>query len=379
MRSSTLPLALCASLICGCAGSYRLDDPITEQRAPLGVLSLQWQKAMAPAGFNEYRPQQWASAVVDTRRGIIYVGSTAGRFEALRATDGKRIWSVEVRGGVASQPLLHEPSGAVYFGSENGEMYAVDALTGKVRWRYSTAGTINPRPAYCEGVLLFTSNEGRIYALDAETGKWRWQYDREAPEGFTIHGYSGVTVRGTTAFAGFSDGYLVAFRVFSGDVIWARSLKGGKDQFIDVDATPVISNDLLLTTSYASGVYALSPDTGSIMWNYPVVGASDLAVQDDVLYFSAPRAGVVALNRATGKPLWRQAIAKGIPSTPVVHGPYLFLGGTENGLFVASSKTGRLLQRFDLGWGISAVPALGRKILVVLSNGGTLSTFKIDG
>jgi len=363
----------------GCAGAYRLDDATAEQRVALSVLSLQWQRSMAPAGFLEYRPQQWSSAVVDSRRGIIYVGSTAGRFEALRTTDGKRLWSVDVRGGVASIPLLHEPSGAVYFGSDNGEMYAVDAITGKVKWRYTTQGTINPRPVYCEGVLLFTSSEGRIYALDAETGKWRWQYDREAPEGFTIHGYSGVAVRGTTAYAGFSDGYLVAFRVFSGDVIWARSLKGGKEQFIDVDATPVFSGELLLTSSYASGVYALSPDTGSIAWNHPVVGASDLAVQDDVLYYAAPRVGVVALDRGAGRPIWRQAIAKGIPVKPVVRGPYLFLGGTETGLFVASSKTGRLLQRFDLGWGISGVPALGKKILVVLSNGGTLSTFRIDG
>ena len=363
----------------GCAGAYRLDDPVSEQSVALNVLSLQWQKTMAPAGFLEFRPQQWASAVVDSRRGIIYVGSTAGRFEALRTTDGSRLWSVEVRGGVASAPLLHEQSKAVYFGSENGEMYAVDAITGKVKWRYTTSGTINPRPAYCEGVLLFTSSEGRIYALDAETGKWRWQYDREPPDGFTIHGYSGVAVRGTTAYAGFADGYLVAFRVFSGDVIWARSLKGGKEQFIDVDATPVFSGDQLLTSSYASGVYALSPDTGSIAWNYPVVGASDLAVQTGVLYFSAPKVGVVALDQAAGRPLWRQAIARGIPSTPVVKGPYLFLGGTESGLFVASSRTGRLLQRFDLGWGISAIPALGKKILVILSNGGTLSTFKING
>ena len=366
-------------MVNGCAGAYRLDDPLADQRVALNVLSLQWQKSMAPAGFMEYRPQQWASAVVDSRRGIIYVGSTAGRFEALRTTDGRRLWSVEVRGGVASAPLLHEPSEAVYFGSDNGEMYAVDAATGKVKWRYTTSGTINPRPVYCEGVLLFTSSEGRIYALDAETGKWRWQYDREAPEGFTIHGYSGVAVRGTTAYAGFSDGYLVAFRVFSGDVIWARSLKGDKEQFIDVDATPVFSGDLLLTSSYASGVYAISPDNGSIAWNYPVVGASNLAAQGGVLYLAAPRVGVVALDRAVGRPLWRQAIAKGIPSPPVVKGPYLFLGGTESGLYVASSKTGRLLQRFDLGWGISAVPALGRKILVVLSNGGTLSTFRIDG
>ena len=366
-------------LLCSCAGSYRLDDPIGSRHVPLGVLTLQWQKSMVSPGILEFHPQEWASAAIDARRGVVYVGSSGGRFEALRATDGRRLWKVDVRGGISSVPLLHQPSKSIYFGSQNGEMYAVDSATGKVRWRYSTQGTINPRPAYCEGVLLFTSSEGRIYALDAQTGKWRWQYDREAPEGFTIHGYAGVTVRGTTAYTGFADGYLVSFRVFSGDVVWARSLKGDKDQFVDVDSTPMLAGGLMYTTSYASGIYAINPDNGSIAWNHPVVGASNLALQKSNLYFAAPRVGVVALDRTTGSQLWRQAVARGVPSRPVVAGPYLFVGGTESGLHVASSQTGRLLQHFSLGWGISSVPTVGRRILVVLSNGGTLSAFRIRG
>ena len=372
--SRALPILL---LLASCAGSYRLERRPTSDHVATDVMQLRWQRTLAEPTFLDYKPQQWATAAIDAERGVVFVGSTAGQFEAIRARDGRRMWSVAVGGGVSSAALHHQQTQTVFFGADTGQMIAVDSVSGKERWRYNTQGTINRSPAYCEGVLLFTSSEGRIYALDAETGKWRWQYDREAPEGFTIHGYAGVAVRGTTVYTGFPDGYLVALRAFSGDVIWARSLKGDADKFVDVDATPIFDGDRLLTASYASGIFALSPDTGSILWHQKVEGASELAAHRGMIYYTAPRVGLVALD-TSGRQMWRQAIAKGVPSRPVAFGPYVLVSGTETGLYVASASSGRLLQRFDLGWGISAPPAVASRLVVVLSNGGKLSAFSVN-
>lgn len=359
----------------GCAGSYRLDDPAAFEEAPRNVIKLRWQRRLVEQGFLSYRPQEWARAAVSPE-GVIFVGSSSRRYHAFVGTTGRVLWTFDTEGAVSSASLYHQPSKTVFFGADNGKMYAVEARTGKLKWVYATQGTIRPRPTYSDGLLLFSTNEGRIYALDAGTGKWRWQYDREAPEGFTIQGYSGVAVAGLTAYAGFSDGYLVALRTTTGDVVWTRSLKGGKIKFVDVDSTPIFINGLLLTSSYSSGVFAISPENGSIIWNYPVEGASEIAVARDKIYFTAPKTGLVALDRE-GRQLWRQAISAGVPSRPIISDPYIFVSSTEAGLYVASSETGRLLSYFNTGYGISAVSEVVGNMLVVLANQGTLYAFQV--
>jgi outer membrane protein assembly factor BamB len=370
-------LALVAGLaLAGCAATYRLDDPKAAEAAPVAVLSLQWQKDLVEPGFMDFKPQQWATAAFG-EGGVLYVGSSARRFMALRASDGQVLWYLDIGGAVSSAPLVHAFSKTVYFGADDGNMYAVNSETGKLRWKYTTQGTINPQPVLHEGALLFSSSEGRIYALDAATGKWRWQYDREAPEGFTIQGYSGVTVHKGAAFVGFSDGVLVALKPASGEVIWTRSLSGDATRFIDVDATPsVAGGDTLVTASYNGGIYALEPGSGSVKWQLEVEGASSSDVSRGRLYFTAPRTGLVATDLA-GNRLWRQAIPKGVPTAPVVQGPYIFVGGTESGLYVASASTGRLLQYVQTGKGISAVPAVNDEMLAVLTNGGSLMVFRV--
>ncbi len=379
MSLSPIRLALASLVVAslsGCAASYRLDDPQAKQVAPRGVLRPLWHRDLVAPGFMDYKPQQWASAALSDS-GVVYIGSGAKKFQAIRSDDGRVLWSLDTGGAVSSTPLIHAFSKTVFFGGDDGQVYAVDMETGKLRWKYSTQGTITPRPVYYEGALLFTSSEGRVYSVDAATGKWRWQYDREAPEGFTIHGYSGVTVHRGAAFAGFSDGYLVSLKPSSGEVIWTRSLSGDATRFIDVDATPVaVDDDTLITASYNGGIFAVDPGSGSVKWQVQAEGASRIAALKDRIYYTAPRAGLVALDRA-GNRVWSQAIPSGVPTAPVAIGPYVFVGGTESGLYVASSTSGRLLQYVKTGRGISALPAVGKQVVVVLTNGGTLMAFSL--
>lgn len=368
-----VPLAL--ALVGGCARNYRLDDSsVHVPRAPVAALRPLWQRPLVQRQFMDYKPQEWASPLV--HRGVVYAGSSAGLFSAYAAADGRLLWTLKTAGGISSQPLIDPAGKTVFFGADDGKMYGVDTTTGKVRWTYATQGTINRAAALSEGFLLFTSNESRIYGLEAQTGKWRWQYDREYPEGFTIQGYAGVAVRGGTAFTGFADGTLVALRVFSGDVVWTRALGGSKAQFVDVDTTPVVFGDQLLTASYSGGVHAIVADTGSIRWQYPVEGATGILVHEGRIFVSAPKIGIVALD-PTGRMLWRQAMREGVPVPPVARGPHLYVAGTESGIFVVSAATGRLLQSFDPGHGISAPPGVGAGYLATLTNQGVLYVFRV--
>ena len=51
---------------------------------------------------------------------------------------------------------------------------------------------------------------------------------------------------------------------------------------------------------------------------------------------------------------------------------YLLYSLSEDGLFVVDKASGRLVQFFDPGYGISSVPSLARDAMYVLSNSAVL-------
>ena len=170
---------------------------------------------------------------------------------------GRVIWSVPIAGGVDGEARFDPARAQVYLGSDDGVFYAIDPQDGKIRWSYRGKGSVESRPEVGPALLYFTSAANRVVALEAATGKRRWQYDREAPEGFSIHGHAGPRLGGDVVYTGFDDGYLVALGAETGELRWARSLAAASDQFVDVDSTPVLHDDLVIAASYSGGLYAL--------------------------------------------------------------------------------------------------------------------------
>ncbi|HEY0707195.1 MAG TPA: PQQ-binding-like beta-propeller repeat protein, partial [Polyangia bacterium] len=215
----------------------------------------------------------------------------------------------------------------------------------------------------------------RIVALDPRTGKPVWQYEREAPEGFTIHGHAGTRLAQGSLYAGFSDGFLVSLNAGTGDVVWARSLASASEQYVDVDSTPaLLGSELLLAASYSGGLYALSSSNGEVRWRVNVEGASAVQVIGKQLFFAAPRDGLTALTD-TGEVLWRQGLADaGDLSPPFAVGPALVFSGSRSGLYIVERSSGRLLEVFNPGRGMcaSATVSPDGQTLYVLANSGSV-------
>jgi len=163
-------------------------------------------------------------------------------------------------------------------------------------------------------------------------------------------------------------------------VQWARSLAAASDQFVDVDATPALvkgsggPGDVLFTSSYSGGLYAVDARDGNVRWRLGTEGIGTVTPFGDRLYFAAPRQGLHAAD-LQGHVLWRQGLTEaGDLTPPLVVGHYLVFSGSRAGLFVVDRDNGDLLELFNPGQGICAAPTLdpASRRLYVLSNGGTL-------
>jgi outer membrane protein assembly factor BamB len=415
----------------GCTVPADQADPMRAiPRGELGrpVLSLRWKAVTADRG-REVKPQEFASPLV--YRDHVYVGSAGGTFYALRGRDGRQRWKREL-GAVSVQPVVDR--GVLYVGTDDGFVIALDHQTGKELWRYATRGPILRPPAVIDiaasavappapkppkaaaddaaapvadaaaakaepaaparragapRTLVIVANEAdQVTAIDAMSGEFVWQYKGETPEEYTLRGHAGVVVRDGLAFTGFSSGTLVALRVDTGSVAWLTSIKGDADRFVDVDATPVLDGATMYVTSASGGLWALDQATGLVRWRTDLGpagadgpdGTTGTVTSDgERLYVGVAEHGVFALDLA-GNVLWRQgARGGGEPGEMLVTGDYLMYPLADAGLFIAERKTGRVLEYFDPGDGVSSEPVLGDDdMLYVLSNRGVLYALAVE-
>jgi outer membrane protein assembly factor BamB len=352
-------------------------EPLAEDR-----LALKW-KFVTSDRSTEISPQEFAAPAVtlDT----IYFGSAGGKFFALRTATGQIRWKKQL-GSVACAPLLN--GGVLYVGTNDGFLVALDSTTGQEKWRYQGRGPIEQTPTAAGDLIVFANEADQVIAVDALTGKYKWQYKSETPEEYTLRGHAGVVLDGDLLYTGFSNGTLVALRKETGSIAWSTSLKADAERFMDVDATPIVLGQILYASSSSGGVYAIDKSTGLVKWRVPFYDVAlpsstgnvgGLATDGKAIYISVADLGTYAID-LSGNIIWRVgANGGGEPGAPVVFDDMLVYSLADDGLFLAERRTGKTLEYFDPGDGVSAQPTITSDgQLFVMSNRGILYAFDVD-
>jgi outer membrane protein assembly factor BamB len=123
---------------------------------------------------------------------------------AFAAATGKRLWKTHVGSSeflTSSSPAV--ANGIVYYVSPGARFYALRASNGKVLWSKAIA-TSASSPAVAGGVVYFGAGL-TMYGLDARTGKTLWR-------GRTTANPSDPAVAGGTVYVGSGDGITRAYR-----------------------------------------------------------------------------------------------------------------------------------------------------------------------
>jgi outer membrane protein assembly factor BamB len=169
-----------------------------------------------------YSPTRFAIGVNSptVAAGTVYVGLGDLTVRAFSAATGKQLWSTPVRGDF---------SGSSSFAIDGSSVYAID-------------------------------REGGVYALDTSEGSRRWDYQFPA---FSLQGAPFVS--GTTLYAAYDNGLLVAIDMRSGHLTWRGELRSQ-----DLGAFAP-AGDLLLVASQGAGggIFAYRHDTSGTVLNVP--------------------------------------------------------------------------------------------------------------
>jgi len=147
----------------------------------------------------------------------VYIADARGRIQALDATNGTRIWSVDADAQITGGPGFGENT--VLVGTSEAETIAYRADDGSELWRATVSSEILSAPQKARNTVIVRTGDGKIFGLSGNTGRRLWIYDRTVPS-LTLRGTSRPVIAGNLVIAGFDGGRMAALEVRTGKLTW---------------------------------------------------------------------------------------------------------------------------------------------------------------
>ncbi|MBA4179214.1 MAG: hypothetical protein C0506_01360 [Anaerolinea sp.] len=125
-----------------------------------------------PSGGVGYKKGVWTAPVI--KDGVVYVATMDGQVDALKLTDGSRVWAApfETTGAIAGLQLLE--GDRLFAPSLNKYVYILDIADGRVVRDFKAKDWVWSGAAFKDNVVYFGDFSGNAYALDITSGADRW-------------------------------------------------------------------------------------------------------------------------------------------------------------------------------------------------------------
>jgi len=259
-------------------------------------------------------------------------------------TTGRKAWSTRLPNarGTPTTPTYY--NGVVYAGCEVKDkfgdwLYAYDVYEDHVELKWAAGGTNriggnagihDSSPTIYnyngEDRLYIGSMDGNIHELDLETGKILRTYDT----GIAWPILSTPAIHDDVLFAGGQNGYMYAVRLSDFGLKWKRSfskvdyrilmLLDMKGWYLKVAifSTAAIANGIVYYGSLDNNVYAVSEETGELIWSYKTGSYiwGQAAVADGIFYMTSDDWYLYAFGPESG-PTYRYYSSGNATSTEI--------------------------------------------------------------
>lgn len=157
-----------------------------------------------------------------------------------------------------------------------------------------------------------------------------WEVDRPGGIPHTVM----PLVADGRVFVGDDTGIVAALDEITGATRWEVSL-GGR-----IDATPVISADLLVVATSDGTVAALSVTDGQRIWSRSVAPVSaSLLVADGMIVVADGNGTVTAFEAQTGTTIWTRSFDESMSRGPALAGGTLYVGSDDGALRALDATT----------------------------------------
>lgn len=361
--------ALVTGLLAACAAPQQGPAPLVTYAGRPVRLNTVWTASIEPRPAFEKSAEQFGGVAFDAGSQTAVAALASGRVVGLDGQTGEVRWTIDGEAPAGGHPVIAD--GIAYLGTHDGVFRALRAATGETLWSTTVSGSFNSTVTVTGDLLVSVVSGSSVVALKRTTGELAWRHDRTVASSIALQSDATVTAAGDDLFAGYADGYLERLDR-TGKSIWSVPLSRTADRFRDVDTAPLVLGDTVYAASYGGGLFAISRERGSVVWQQPLKGISQLARAEGSLVVITGDAQVRWLSPDTGETETAFALEEAVADGLVVSSGYLMLSTSERGLYLLDSKSPWVHGRLDSGAGFSTPVTVSGSKLFALTDGGSI-------
>ncbi len=314
--------------------------------------------------------------------GRIIIADHDGMIQARSLADGELFWEVETDLPISSGPVID--GDLLFVGTSKADVLALNTSTGEAVWKHRVSSEVMALPVVVDDKLIIRSADGYDTALNRDDGTEVWTVEHNIPA-LSVRGEGAPVIVGEMVIIAYANGKLIAVNATDGAHIWETSIaipKGRSEieRLTDLNGTPVLSDDVIFVSSYKSGVNAVTPFDGEILWRNETLSAfQGLSADYSYLYLTDASSDVWQLDQRNGASYWKQTdLHQRRLSMPAVYDDYVVVGDFEGYLHWLSKVDGRLLGRIEItDEPIDAQPVVVDGVLYVYASDGTLAAVRV--
>ena len=309
--------------------------------------------------------------------GVLYAGHNDGQMIAYDLETGRELWKGEDKSSYHSAPVIFKDQDQVIYGTVQGRVYSRHYLTGKIKYVVDLGASVETEGVVYNGRIFFHLRNHQIFCLDAATGKILWAYKRSVPYQTTLQKASKPLVKDNKVYVGFADGFVAAFGIEDGVLLWENKLVSGS-KFVDIDSNPMMKDGKLFIASLSGPMAILEPNTGNLLRSLDYVVSRSPVARGDQLLFGTVDGHLVLLDK-TFKEVINRKISNAAISSIVEWKGLLAVSTVGANIYLVDPITLQVKATHHLGHDFSAVFGKMESVegkLALLSSRNRLYVFK---
>ncbi len=391
LMALALPGTLSCAYLRGVGGPREFDDAAApsgpEEPSGAGVdrfdgalrvpLVGQWQHTLDNPGVWALARYELGSPLIDGDR-VLLGNSRAPGVLVLDRRDGRRLDLFDTVNPVQTSPVVVD--GGYVVADTGGYLYRFTE-DGSLLWRYHVDGPIYAPPTVEGDRVYAVTTTDIVGCVSLDTGTWIWTFRPEETEVRTelsLLGSSSPVIREGNLYTGLSDGRLICLSADRGTLSWDLDI--GEGRFIDVDTTPVFTDDgLLIVGGHSGPLVAVDLQRHALAWRAEFGVMGQLYVAYGRVFASGDDGVLRSLDASTGDLLWSWELrGKDILNGPVGRGRIILLTTRQGFLIAIDAFSGGPLWRLEPGksyLGASIPPSIVGRQVVTVTNDGVVRSF----
>lgn len=279
----------------------------------------------------------------------------------------KKIWSKRIFPRVFlddyKTPKIYAAKGKIFAISGINSVVAVDQETGETIWSKEISSIPISKPVSDGKLVYVITDSNKMYALDAEDGRIVWIHVGILRP-TAIFGSADPLIYKNFVIASYSSGEVYLVNKDNGETVWVKDLNLTKainsDFYLtDIDATPVVKDDVIYAIGNGGLMMALKISDGSYLWKKEISTISDFWIAGKWIYVVDNADKLLAIQRLSGKVKWAKQLphfrkekkpqTKFIYNGVVLAGDKLLVSNSYGKLFVVKPENGDIEQEFSVG------------------------------